>query len=112
MEKLKEILLKFFKLDSIVEHVNGYLESRVALIKLEIREEVASVLSRGFIILMMFLIGFLFIVFLSIGVAQYLNVQLGSDYQGFMYVSGVYGLALLLVIVFRRGLLRTFEKKF
>src|SRR6185436_7333409 len=70
MEKLKEILLKFFKLDSIVGNLTGYVESRVALVKMEIREEVASVLSRALIIIVMFLIGFLVVLFLSVGLAE------------------------------------------
>jgi len=112
MEKLKEILLKFFNLDSLVENLNGYLESRVALVKMEIREEVASVLSRGFIILIMFLTAFLFVIFLSMGLAEYLNAVLGDGYLGYMAVGGFYGLVLLLMIAFRKALLRSFEKKF
>jgi hypothetical protein len=112
MEKLKEILLKFFKLDSIVENLNGYLESRVALVKMEIREEVANVLSRGLIVLIMFLTGFLFVLFMSLGLAEYLNARFGGEYIGFISVGGLYGFILLMMIVFRKSLLRAFEKKF
>jgi len=112
MEKLKEILLKFFKLDSIVENLNGYLESRVALVKMEIREEIANVMSRGLIILIMFLTAFLFILFMSVGLAEYLNMQFGGRHLGFISVGGLYGLILLFMIVFRKSLLKAFEKKF
>jgi hypothetical protein len=112
MEKLKEILLKFFKLDSLVEHISGYVETKVALVKMEIREEVASAMSRLLIILIMFLTGILFLLFLSIGLAEYLNGVLGGDHIGFMIVGGGYGLLLLLMVVFRKSLLKTFENKF
>jgi hypothetical protein len=112
MEKLKETLLKFFKLDSIVDHIAGYIETRVALVKMEIREEVASAMSRALIILVMFLTGILFLLFISVGLAEYLNMVLGGDYVGFIIVGGFYGLLLLLMIIFRKGLLKTFENKF
>jgi uncharacterized membrane protein len=112
MEKLKEILLKFFKLDSIVDHISGYIETRVALVKMEIREEVATALSRVLIILIMFLTGILFLLFISIGLAEYLNQVIGGDYAGFMIVAGFYGSLLLLMIAFRKSLLKAFEKKF
>lgn len=112
MEKLKEILLRFFKLDSLAEHLNGYIETRVALIKVEIREEVANVLSRGLIIFVMFLTGILFLLFISIGIAEYVNTLMSSEYLGFVIVGGFYGTVLILMILFRKGLLKAFEKQF
>ena len=112
MEKLKEILLKFFKLDSIMDHISGYLETRVALVKMEIREEVASAMSRVLIIMIMIFTGILFLLFISVGLAEYLNQVLGGDFVGFMIVGGFYGLLLLVMIIFRKSLLKTFENKF
>jgi hypothetical protein len=112
MEKLKEIVLKFFKLDSIVEHLNGYIESRVALVKMEVREEVGNVLSRGLIILVMFLTGILFLLFMSVGIAEYINTQLGGEHIGFVIVGGFYGLLLLVMIIFRKSLMKALEKQF
>lgn len=112
MEKLKEILLKFFKLDSIVDHISGYIETRVALVKMEIREEVASAMSRALIVLIMLLTGILFLLFISIGVAEYINGVLGGEYLGFVIVGGFYGLLLLLMVIFRKSLLKAFENKF
>jgi hypothetical protein len=112
MEKLKEILLKFFKLDSIVNNLTGYVESRVALVKMEIREEVASVLSRALIVMIMCLTGLMVLLFLSIGLAEFLNTLYEGDFVGFLLVGGIYGLLLILMLVFRKDLLKSFEKKF
>jgi phosphoglycerol transferase MdoB-like AlkP superfamily enzyme len=112
MEKLKEILLKFFKLESIVSNITGYVEARVALVKMELREEVAGVISRGLIIIIMMLIGFLLILFLSIGMAGYLNTMFEGNFAGFFLVGGFYGLLLLLLILFRKNLMKSLEKKF
>lgn len=112
MEKLKEILLKFFKLESIVSNITGYVEARVALVKMELREELAAVISRSLIVVIMMLIGFLLVVFLSIGLAGYLNTLFEGNYAGFFIVGGFYGLLLLLMIVFQKSLLASLEKKF
>lgn len=112
MENLKEILLKFFKLDSIVSNISGYVETRVALVKMEIREEVAAVLSRSLIIIIMMLFGFLVVLFLSIGTAEYLNTLFTGDFAGFFLVGGFYLLVLMFMIIFRKSLLKAFEKKF
>jgi hypothetical protein len=112
MEKLKEILLKFFKLDSIVGNLTGYVESRVALVKMEIREEVASVLSRALIVMVMFFTGFLVLLFLSVGLAEYLNTLWEGDFMGFVLVGGFYALLLILMIAFRNNVLHSLEKKF
>ena len=112
MEKLKEVLLKFFKLESIVSNITGYVESRVALVKMELREEVASVISRSLIVVFTLLIGFLLILFLSIGMAGYLNTMYEGNFVGFFIVGGFYGLLLLLMMVFRKSLMKYFDKKF
>jgi uncharacterized membrane protein YqjE len=112
MEKLKETLLKFFKLDSIVDHISGYVETRVALVKMEIREEIAGILSRTLMIIVMMLIAFLFLLFISVGTAWYLNTRLGDDFIGFFLVGGFYALLLILMFAFRKSLLKTLEKKF
>jgi hypothetical protein len=112
MEKLKEVLLKFFKLESIVSNISGYVESRVALVKMELREEVASVISRSLIVIIMMLIGFLLVLFLSIGMAGYLNTLFEGSFAGFFIVGGFYGLLLLMMIAFRKSLLTSLEKKF
>jgi uncharacterized membrane protein YqjE len=112
MEKLKEILLKFFKLDSIVDHISGYVESRVALVKMEIREEIAGILSRTLMIIVMMLIAFLLLLFFSAGIAWYLNTVFGDDFAGFFLVGGFYLLLLILMIAFRKSLLKSLEKKF
>lgn len=112
MEKLKEILLKFFKLESIYNNVTGYVESRVALVKLEIREEVAQILSRSLIIMLMFLAGFLFVLFLSIGLAEYLNGYFEGPYAGYVIMAGFFAVVLLILVIFRKALFKSLEKQF
>ncbi|MEQ8425085.1 MAG: phage holin family protein, partial [Cyclobacteriaceae bacterium] len=73
MEGIKDSIFKFLRIDSLVDNVSGYVESRVALLKIEIKEDVAKVISRGLVHGTIILFAFLFLIFLSLGLAEYLN---------------------------------------
>jgi hypothetical protein len=112
MDSIKDRILKFLRLDGIINNLTGYLESRVALVKIEIREEVAGILSRGLMIMIIFMIGFLLILFLGLGLAQYLNTVLESAFAGYMIVALFFGLLLFVLLVGRKGFFRMLEKQF
>lgn len=112
MEKIKDKILKFLHLDGLISNLSGYVETRVALVKIEIRDEVAGILSRGLTIMLIIMVGFLCLLFLSLAGAQFLNTALESGYLGYVIVALFYGLLLLLLLVFRKGFFRMFEKQF
>jgi hypothetical protein len=112
MDSIKDRILKFLRLDGIISNLTGYVESRVALVKIEIREEVASILSRGLMIMIIFLIAFLFVLFLSFGLAQYLNMLLESQFMGYMIVALFFGILLSVFLIGRKGLFKMLEKQF
>ncbi len=111
MDNIKDYILKFLRLESVVEHLSGYVESKVALVKMEIREEVAHVIAKGIIAMVLLLFGFMFLLFLSIGVAHYVNIYFEGAYAGFLLVGGFYGLVFLMLVIFRKSFLHSFEKK-
>lgn len=47
MEGIKDTLFKFLRLDNLVDNLSGYLETRLALFKIEVREEIAHVLAQA-----------------------------------------------------------------
>lgn len=112
MDKIKDRILKFLHLDGILENLSGYVEARVALVKLEIREEVASILSRGLMIMLIIMVGFLCLLFLSIGLANYLNTLLGSEYAGYGIVALFFGVLLFILLLLRKSFFRLLEKQF
>jgi len=112
MEKIKDRILKFLHLDGIVSSLSGYVEARLALVKLEIREEVAGILSRGLMLMLIFMIGFLCMLFLFIGLANYLNTLLESEYAGHMIVALFFGLVLFILLVFRKSFFKALDKQF
>jgi hypothetical protein len=97
-------IFKFLRLDNIIKSLSGYVESRAELLKLEVREEVIKVVSQGLMITVCFLLALLFLVFISIGTANYISTRYGTTFTGYWIVSGVYGLICLGIILFRKNI--------
>jgi len=110
MEKIKDSIFKFLRLDNLVENLSGYFETRVELIKMEVREEIAKVISQGLMIGLLFLLGLLFLIFLSFGFANYLNTFFSSSTIGFWIVSGIYGVPGVIIFSFRAKISHFFER--
>lgn len=111
MDKIAESILKFLKLDSLVNHVTGYVEARIELMKVEIREDIAKTVARAIVMITLILVGFLFLLFLSIGLAHFITSYLHSAYLGYWSVAGMYGLVFLLLYFFRKPIYAAFESK-
>lgn len=86
---LKDSLLKFFKLDGIAGNLTGYVETRMELLKLEIREDLAKGLSKLVVFILLAFIATLFIFFVSMALAYKLGEYLGG-FGGFAVVAGIY----------------------
>ena len=108
---LKDTLLKFFKLDGLVNNLTGYIESRIALVKYEIKEDIAKTLARVSILLVFTLIFTFFMLFVSVAVAMKIGESLGAA-AGFSIVAGFYVLLLIVVIILREPISKSLEKKF
>ena len=112
MDKISETIFKFLHLDNLVQNLNNYVEARIELIKVEIREDVSKAIARGMVIMALFFIGFLFLIFLSVGLAHYLNRFFEGAYGGYWSVAGIYGATFLLLLVFKRSIYQYFERQF
>ncbi len=112
MENLKDTLFKFLRLDGLMGSLTGYIEAQIQLFKLEIKEDIAKAISKaiGFFALLLF--GFLFLLFFSLGLAYFINTFFEEVYAGYWIVAGIYGLAFLVFLMFRKTIDRNFEKHF
>jgi Na+/melibiose symporter-like transporter len=110
MEKIREAIFKFLRLDGVFNHLSGYVEARIELIKLEIREEVAAALARAMVFIVVSFFCFMCIAFLSIGVAHFLNQYFHETYAGFFIVAGLYLAGLLILVAFRKPFTKKFSK--
>jgi Mn2+/Fe2+ NRAMP family transporter len=97
---LKENLLKFLKLDSLIENVSGYIEARIDLLRIEIREELAQGISRAVVYVVLLAIVMLFVFLTSMAVAFKIAESLGA-FAGFGIVGGIYFVVGLLLYFFR-----------
>lgn len=106
----KESILKLLKLDSLVANLTGYVETRVELLKLEIREEIAKAIAKMTVLVLVMAAVSLFILFFSVSVALLIGEYLGF-FEGFLIVSGFYLLITILVLLMRKSLSETMEKE-
>ncbi len=104
MEGIKESIFKFLRLDNLMDNLTGYIEARIELLKIEIREDLAKVLAKAIMILMVVFLALLFLLFVSIGLAHYLNTIFGKPHVGYWMVAGIYGLPCLIFILFRKSI--------
>jgi hypothetical protein len=112
MEKIKDTIFKFLRLDNLMGSLTGYVEAQAELLKLEVREEVAKILSRVLVLVTVILLAALFLLFFSVGLAHYLNGFFEHPYIGYWIVAGVYGLPCVIFLLFRKSISLAFEKYF
>ena len=98
---LKDTLLKFFKLDGLINSLTGYVEARLELVKHELKEDLARGISGIALLLVLALLLFLFILFMSFSLAFVIAQSLGM-YIAFAIVGGFYLILTLLVLIFKK----------
>ena len=107
---LKDTLLKFLKLDSLIEHLTGYVETRIELTKLEIKEDIAKGLSKVLLFILMGAVLFLFIILISVAVAHLIAKSIGA-FGGFAIVAGFYLLLGILLFAFREAITEKLQEQ-
>lgn len=111
MENLKDTIFKFLKLENLVDNISGYIEARIELIKIEIREDIARFLARAMLLMITLFLGLLVLLFCSIGLAHFLNSVLDHKTAGFWIVAGIYGVPCLILILFRKSIGHSLEQR-
>jgi uncharacterized membrane protein len=109
---IKDTLFKFLRLDNLFSHLTGFVETQAALLKMEVREEVTKILARGLVLGSILLMAFLFLLFLSVGLAHYLSGFFQEAYVGYWIIAGLYGLPCFFFLLLRKSISKTFEKYF
>src|SRR5687768_3131034 len=105
---VKSSILKFLKLDALIENITGFVETRIDLLKVELREELAEGLGKSIVYVASAFFGSLFILFISAAVAFKIGESLGT-FMGFTIVAGFYLLLAFIIFIFRKGFSHTIE---
>jgi hypothetical protein len=107
----KDTFSKFFKIDSLLSNLTGYVEARVDLLKVEVKEDLTKGLAQAVAYLFIAFIFALFLTFVSIAVALLLSASLGT-FAGFSIVGGVYLIIGLILWFSREKLISKLESRF
>ena len=107
---LKNSILKFLKLDGFVEILTGYLETRVELLKVEVKEDIAKALAKLSVFFLLAFVFILFVFFISITLALLFAETLGLI-GGFGIVALLYLAFALVLLLLKKPIGRSLEKK-
>lgn len=88
------------KIEQLFNHFKEYLTNQVKIIKIEIAEKISTIVSTIISLFWVSLFIVLFVIFAGVALALFLGKLTGSNYIGFLIVSGVY---LLLAIILWKG---------
>ena len=80
---------EFKKIESLVERLKEYVNTRVALAKLSVAEKISKVAALMISLLMSALIFFLFLVLASMAGAIAIGQQLNNMWLGFLIMAGI-----------------------
>jgi uncharacterized membrane protein YqjE len=106
---LKDTLLRWLKLDGLVNNLTGYVETRLELLKYEIRDEVATAASRFVLAMVMLLLAGLAVLTGSLALAFKLAEYYGYT-AGFAITAGIYMVVLLVLFLLRKPLYAQLEQ--
>jgi uncharacterized membrane protein YqjE len=102
-------LTKFLKLDNLVSNLTGYVETKVEIIKVEVKEDINKGISQAVVYLLIAFVFALVIMLISLGVAVALSRKIGV-LGGYGSVAMVY-LILGAVLISKREQLMLKVKK-
>jgi uncharacterized membrane protein YqjE len=108
---IKESLLKFLRLDGILANLTGYVEARIELMKLEVKEDITKALSKAALIMLIAFILTLFILFISMAIAYKIS-DATNPFTGFSIVAGFYLLVGVALWFSRSTILKKLEEQF
>lgn len=107
---IKDSVLKFLKLDNLIQNLTGFVETKVELMKLEIKEDLAKGLSRVAVFIVVAFTFVLFIVFFSVALAFKLSESMGT-FGGFAVIAAFYLLLAIVTFLSRGTIFNKLEKE-
>ena len=106
---LKDTLVKLLKLDGLIDNVTGYVEARIELMKLEIKEDLSKTLAKLAMVMVLVFAFSLFMLLISMAVAFKIGERIGT-FGGFAIVAGFYFALILILVLFRDSISAALEK--
>lgn len=92
------------EVEALTESLQQYIKTNFKLVKLQTAERSSVIGSALMTVLLLGLVGFLFILFLSLSAGFYISSRMGNAYSGFIIIAGVYLLIGLILVIYRKKL--------
>ncbi|HEY9116815.1 MAG TPA: phage holin family protein [Roseivirga sp.] len=103
--------MKIFDFNKLTETVSAYIETRIELLKLDIKEEMSKAIAKSMTWGVILICGLTALLFLSLGLALLFNELLNSGYYGYWIVAGIYLIVAAVIYISRDSLERKFSKE-
>ncbi len=107
---LKDSILKLFKLDNLVSNLTGYVETRMELVKLEVKEDLTKAIAKLSVFVFLAFAFTLFLMFISVAIAFKIGESVGT-FGGFAIVAGFYLVTAFVLLFFRDAISASIEKQ-
>ncbi|MFL5729735.1 MAG: phage holin family protein [Cytophagaceae bacterium] len=91
--------LNFFKFDGILDVVKGYVDAKIQLVKLDIKEKASKVITTLLFMVLLLFSFLMMVVFGSLALGHYLNTLFHSEYLGFV-VLALFFFMIVLIMAF------------
>jgi hypothetical protein len=93
--------------ESLIDRVKSYVETRIDLLRLKAIDKSSSFLSLLISMIIVILVSFISVMMISVGIALLLGDCLGRSYYGFFIVGGFYFITGLVLYSLRDKLLKS-----
>ena len=93
--------LKLFDFDKLIDALTGYIETRIALLKMDVSDGLSVAVTKLVLFSIVGLLSLFVLLFLFVGLSQWLNLLLASVFLGYFIVAAFFGLVLVGVLVSR-----------
>ena len=90
--------MKFFEIDKLVASLQGYIETKIELVKLDAKDGLQLLVARIFVIAILVFAALMTLLFLSLGLSQFFNQVLKSTIYGYMIIGAVYLMVFIVLI--------------
>jgi len=85
----------------IIEKVEGYIENRFELIKLEAQEQLNTFIFNTIKVLFLVMIAATVLLLINIALAMYINQLFESRFIGFFFMAGFYAIIFIFVYIYK-----------
>lgn len=89
-----------FSFDKLSNHLNGYLETKIELLKYDTKEQVVSGLVKLGVLLFLGIPLLMLFLMVNIAVAIMINGWLESIFLGYLILGGIYGIIVICLLLF------------